>query len=317
MLNHNQEIFTVIDSTKIGTFKMCPRRYFYEYVLHWRAQEPNIHLEFGVAWHLAKEFLFLDGSYNQAAALKAYTLFEAHYRKFFGPQDDKNRAPKDPGTCMAALLNYCEQYRDINRNFEVLHTEVFGSFIIEPAPGLIFRICHKIDAVIMDKADNLIWVYDHKTASKLMSSWHMQWNLSTQMGTYINAVSSVYGKERVGGAKIDATFLYKSKPAEHIRTPVKREEDSMQKWLWTMLHYIQLLNWNHKQLETCSPEDNILMAFPENEKSCTMYGTCPYMDFCVAWANPLKRCQTPPIGMAEIIWDPRSESNNAKTIWES
>ena len=55
------DCWSVLDPSKIKTFKQCPRQFFYEHVLGWRSKEPNLHLVFGEAWHQALEHLFNNG----------------------------------------------------------------------------------------------------------------------------------------------------------------------------------------------------------------------------------------------------------------
>ena len=90
----HKEIWDVLDSTKIKAYLECPRKFFYEYVVGWRSIEPNIHLEFGKAWHLAMEHLLVKG-YEDEELVQAYTLFHNHYRKYFPEVMDDVYAPKN------------------------------------------------------------------------------------------------------------------------------------------------------------------------------------------------------------------------------
>ena len=74
--------WNIIDSTKLNAFLECPRSYFYEYILGWRSEAPNLHLEFGKAWHLAMEHLILHG-YDETSIKDAYLKFHEHYRSHF------------------------------------------------------------------------------------------------------------------------------------------------------------------------------------------------------------------------------------------
>jgi hypothetical protein len=59
----------------------CPSSYFYEYILGWRPENPNLHLEFGKAWHFAMEHLILEAIIAKQSN-EAYQLFLEHYRQF-------------------------------------------------------------------------------------------------------------------------------------------------------------------------------------------------------------------------------------------
>ncbi len=56
-----QPTFTIVDSSKLQDYMMCPRYYFYRYVLGWVPEEPNHDLIFGEAWHVSIAHLKLYG----------------------------------------------------------------------------------------------------------------------------------------------------------------------------------------------------------------------------------------------------------------
>ena len=44
-----------VDSTSLGEFKICPRRYYYAIVLGWQTRVESVHLTFGILLHGARE----------------------------------------------------------------------------------------------------------------------------------------------------------------------------------------------------------------------------------------------------------------------
>ena len=69
------------------------------------------------------------------------------------------------------------------------------------------------------------------------------------------------------------------------------------------------------RLHHCKEGDNVLMAFPMNNGSCTKYKGCPYYDFCLAWQNPLQRAYEPPLGFRTEFWNPSEmETTNKKDL---
>jgi ATP-dependent helicase/DNAse subunit B len=75
-----QPTWEVQDATKIQAYMNCPRRYFYEYVLGWRAERKNVHLEFGNGWHVAMETLLNEGYHTDAVARAFAHLAEYYYQ---------------------------------------------------------------------------------------------------------------------------------------------------------------------------------------------------------------------------------------------
>ena len=215
----------IIDSSKLGTFMTCPRKYFYNYILHWSKVEPSIHLEFGTSWHYAKEHILRHGT-SPATQAEAMALFTDHFRKSFSEEQDFNLAPKNPAFAKEALTSYCKQFATRNSEMEVLATEIAGKVPISDD----FAISFKIDAIIQDKFG--IWVMDHKTGSRDSGSTDDAWALSTQMGTYVYAAASYFGPESVNGVYMDLSIFRKSSGPLHKRMPIKKNYSSMEDWLW-------------------------------------------------------------------------------------
>lgn len=291
------EVLTIIDSTKIKCFKDCPRKFFYNFVLHWRKDEPNIHLEFGTAWHLAKEHI-LNHGYDEATINDAFAIFISHYRKFYAPSDDLNNAPKDPGNARKALTEYCNQFGFINKRMEILATEIAGRVILVDN----FEISFKLDVVLRDSVG--VWAMDHKTSGRDSQIYDDAWLLSTQMNTYTHALHCMYPPTEVKGAYVDLSVLRKMGNL-HKRIPVKKTFAHLEEWHWNTVQWFEFLQ---HQYELLNKNDNpdILFAFPKNTESCTKYGKCPYMDLCMSPQNPMTRGIEPPMGYRREVWNPHS-----------
>jgi len=311
--------FDVDDSTKLQTFKVCQRKYFLEYVLGWRPEEPNVHLVFGQAWHEAMEILALslkfgDGYTNDVVEAAWGRLTEV-YREQFPPYMDEVNAPKNPGNALIALTEYSEQYK--HDDFDVLYTEVAGTAPLKIEDGEVTRKIHfKVDTIIDD--EDGFWSLEHKTSSRKSQSWIDQWSLKTQVGTYTHALYCLLNPRDVQGLKINGAFLRKQtksgKGNDFARYPIRKSKADMQDWLWTTNHWIDQVDWNFQQLARVSPEDDLLMAFPKNTESCTKYGTCKYFHICTAWQNPLQHLDHPPVGFHVDRWDPREKEDEATFV---
>lgn len=287
----------IIDSTKLRTFKSCPRKYLYNYALCWVPDYPNVHLEFGVAWHLAKEFLLLHGT-NSNNVEHAYEEFLGHYRQFFDAESDGDRAPKSPGYAIEALLDYVKKFSAVNNTWKVLGTEIALKCVV--GDGYVMSM--KMDALIED-ANGDIWVLDHKTAGR-DSGWDDSWNMSFQMSGYVHAAKRHFG-ERVKGALIDVTLLRKSS-CESKRVAIYKSDQEMREWNWTArMDFLTLENeWNN--LDVCASSEPLLHCFRKNTESCTQWGRCPYMNLCIACGNPLSNAERVPIGFRKSVWNPHS-----------
>ena len=302
------ESWEVIDASKTQTFLDCPRKYFYEYILGWRPDTKNVHLIFGSAWHEAMEYLLLNG-YSAGDVLKAYEVFEEMYRADFAPEDDINNGNKTPENAFRALGNYARHFGPHDK-FEVLYTEIAGTAPIDATRDMHFRI----DAIVRDPLHgNQIMALEHKTASQNSRQWHNQWNLKMQTNLYTHALYLMYEASDVYGLMINGTVIRKN-DEEFVRVPVRKTPENMQVWSWNVKFWLDMIQWNMDELEACTPEEPVLMAFPMNTESCTKYFGCAFHDFCTSWANPLSRCDEPPFGFKKEHWDPRSHDSTAKEV---
>lgn len=290
----------IYDSTKIQQFLDCPRAYFYEYVLGWRPEAPNVHLEFGKAWHLAMEYLLLHG-YSPTSVYEAWVLLEAHYRKYFTPEMDGANAPKNPGNALGALAEYVKYYREDKH--KTLYTEIAGTISINDEDHLHFRM----DSIL--ETDFGIKSREHKTGSQLSRQWTDQWRNSVQCGTYNHVLYCLFSAQEVWGVEINGSIFNKTK-VQFQRVPARRSLEMMQVWLSTVNFWVSMIKNEMRVLfEDCTTDDPILQAFPLNPQSCTKYFGCRYIDYCTSWPNPLRECTTPPMGFTIEHWDPTAEES--------
>lgn len=296
----------VIDTSKLKDYQRCPRYFFYRHVLGWDSENPNNHLVFGSAWHLAMEHLLLNG-YSTNSVLKAHELFLEYYRKEFPPETDDLFPNKTPDKAFLALGKYTthpEYQRDLIDN-EVLYTEIAGKVMINEEDSVAFRM----DSVLRNKKTEKIFSWEHKTGS-FTYLWDDQWTMDLQPGTYSHVLYCLYPMEEVDCVEMNATFFMKRKkdPIDLHRLPVKKNKEQMQIWLTRVNYLIWEIKMNYDILSDTKEGDTILQAFPIRDTNCIHYmKLCPFVDYCNAWPNPLQRAFEPPIGMTRRIWNPLEE----------
>jgi hypothetical protein len=296
----------IIDSTKLNSFLECPRSYFFEYILGWRSEAPNLHLEFGKAWHLAMEHLINNGYENDSISA-AYKLFFEHYRQFFPELMDEVNAPKNPANALKALVQYCEEYKE--DRFVPIYTEIAGTVPVDDGKVLHFRM----DS-ILEAQDKMIFSREHKTGSQLSRQWTDQWSLAIQTGTYNHVLYCLYPAEQVWGVEINGVFFQK-KENKFQRVPARRNLHMMNSWQWTVCHIMNMIDFETKRMFDVKESDEVMEAFPCNPTNCTKYFGCRYHDFCMAWANPITRCDEIPMGFKTEWWNPAEEESTAKHVF--
>jgi len=301
--------WSIIDSSKLTTYMECPRKYFYSHLLGWKPREPNVHLVFGTAWHLACEHL-AKSDYSEESIEESQYIFFYHYRKYFDSSRDRDNEPKDAANGISSLATYQKKFKSDLLNFKLLGTEIAGVVLIGPNQPMAFRI----DALLEERnyslgGVNQVIVMDHKTTQRKMLWWKDQWKMSTQILLYIYAAQCYQGD--VKGARIRGAFFYKARPTEFDEAPVYRTENQMEAWLAsTRAHYELLMSDMRILLNEDKVEEEVMDSFPCNEKSCFLYGRmCEFFDYCSAdqWANPLQKCSRVPQEFNVEWWDPLND----------
>jgi hypothetical protein len=291
----------VLDSTKVQAFMDCPRGFFFNYIMGWRKKESSIHLIFGSAWHDAMEHL-LNNGYSGKSVAEAFDKFCDTYGEYYpigSPMDDLN-APKNSANALTALIKYAKTWS--HDSFETLYTEIAGSVPISPSHIMYF----KLDALIKD-TDGRYWSLEHKTTGRLTQSWKDSWELKTQVGTYNHVINCLVQPENVGGVIINGAVLRKG-DNEFLRIPIRRSHDAMSMWLWETKHYVDMIEWNLRELAEVKESDPVMTCFPRNGESCSKFG-CRMGGLCNMWANPIRMQDRRPIEYGQDFWDPtRAES---------
>jgi len=306
MILQHQPSFDIYDATKLQCYMDCPREYFYQFILGWRSDNPNIHLEFGSAIHLAMEHLIIHG-YGDKSMLEAYDKFLSYYRQFFPDIMDDSFAPKNPAMAFRALMGYILEYR--NDKFIPLYTEIAGKVTLTDKYDLHF----KMDSVL-DTPDG-IKSREHKTGSQLSRQWIDQWALKMQTGVYNHVLYCLFPSEKVWGVEING-LIFSKKEIKYTRVPSRRTLQSMEVWYHNTIWWLDELTADMARLNECNEEDTVLKCFKMNTENCTKYFGCPYHDFCVAWPNPLSRCSEVPMGMKIEHWNPAEDRKDAKFVFD-
>lgn len=304
--------WAIVDSTKLKTYAACPRKYFYEYIVGWRPDKPSNHLHFGSAWHLGMAHL-LEKGYTVEQVKEAYRLFEEEYRKEFPDYTDDDLFPKTPYMAARAYAAYCDTYGRIDTNLETIYTEVAGSVPLLDNKRLYF----KMDSIMLD--DNGYYLsLEHKTGSRLSKAWVDGWKTDIQTGTYQHVMNCVFTPDKVWGVKINGVFflsgIKKAGEVKFERVPVRRTLQMMDDWLLTVMGYVRDIERDTDAALTVGESRSVMTAFRKNVTNCTQYGTCPYLDFCITWPNPMHYVEDVPIGFITEYWDPRSVEERAHTI---
>ena len=312
------------DSSKIDDYIRCPRYYFFHHMLGWSLDVPEHDLVFGDAFHHGREHQLLFG-YDKIEG--AYNAFLNVYRKTFSPDTDALYLPKTPTAALHAIQQFASDYsRDLIDN-EVVEidgikmTEMAGTVPVDEKRVLHYRM----DSIMRRIEDGMIYSWDHKTTSGKWihdTRWDRDLFLSIQNGTYTHCLYCLFPVDQVLGVEFDKTgFEYLkrgsvNRPAGYHATTRRvsafKTPEQMNTWLWLVNTILDEIERDLDRLSHCSEDDEVLMAFRQNPKSCSAYRGCEFHDYCLAWQNPLRRSYEPPLGFIKKFWNTAERESTVK-----
>jgi len=282
--------------------------FFYRHILGWSLDRPKIDLIFGTSWHLAMEYLLLNGPCHENL-YGAYSKFIEEWRKSFSEEDDELHKSKNPKSAISALNDYITIYKDDLEKYEVLYTEISATVPIMNNISMTLRM----DSILRDKNDGKIYSLDHKTTGlEFNQTYEDMFLMSIATGCYSHCLHCMYGEDDIGGMIYNCTQLKYGSRMGYVsnfkRIYVHRTPEQLLSWLWSTSSRVLRLKDEIEKLETCSENYPTMAAFPYNPKGCYSYGhICEYIDFCNSWQNPLQYINTPPPGFKVEFWDPRED----------
>lgn len=137
-----------IDVSEVKTFKNCRRQWLFtsRNRYHLRAKAPLSALHTGTLFHEALHALYLGSELNK--------VMEWVRREMINDGD----------TCLLAMIpGYYKNVLEADlERFQVLDIE--HKFEIQPLEGVDIQICGSIDMIVLEKATNKIFGFEHKTA---------------------------------------------------------------------------------------------------------------------------------------------------------
>lgn len=262
------------DSTSLGYFKECPRKYQLTILEGWRSSESSMHLVFGGHYAKAMERFFrwqveFNLTHDETLTLVIWACLQDSYGWETG-DTKKNR-----DTLIRSIVWYFHAYRD-----DVCKTVILADG--SPAVELTYRwdtgiqVGSNIDHtyLLTGHLDRVVdfggttYIQDQKTTGSTLSSYYFdQFNPDNQMTGYTLAGQVVFNLP-VKGVMIDAAQIAVGFTA-FSRGITTRSNGQLEEWLhdfsfWmeTARRYAEANHW------------------PMNEKSCNNYGKCTFHDIC-------------------------------------
>lgn len=298
-----------IDSTSLGTAKECLRKYFFTVVLGFVPRLESPHLTFGLLLHKARELY--DAGRLEAQALKLETQ-SAHdfaldkaldhvLRATWNKALNRPWASDHPVKNRMSLIRTTVWYLDSLGRNDALQTVILANG--KPAVEVSFRFdtgmeskytgekivfCGHLDRIA--NLNNQPYIVDIKTTShELNKKFFSGFTPNNQFSMYALAGRVAFGADIgaliVDGAQIGTTY------SRFERGLVQRDTALVNEWFEDSAYWVAQMGFAAEQ-----------QKWPHNDKSCDMYGGCPFREVCSA--APQARARRLETSFTQRIWDP-------------
>lgn len=288
-----------VDSTGLGEFKTCPRKYYYSQVLGYQAREGEVHLVFGTLLHRAREVydhqrahgvgheVALDVTVDDA--LKA-TWNRTLQRPWISNDPVKNRV-----TLIRAIVWYLDQFREDNLRTVILANgkpAVELSFAFDSGyqafNGEPIVLCGHMDRLAKMNEDS--FVLDVKsTKYQLDPKFFQSFTPDNQFSLYVLASKVAFAKPAKGlvldAIQVGVNFI------RCQRGQVLRSQAMVDEWFEGLGFWLA-------QMSECARTGQ----WPMNDKACNLYGGCRYRAVCAR--PPGAREEWLKVDYQKRVWDP-------------
>lgn len=256
------ELMNLNDNTMLSTFRDCPRKYFYRFILHLTSSEREMGIGalFGIAIHTALEVFY---SSNEGKREKAEDAFLQAWVPFEG-EDLTGKCTSERG--IVIINEYEKHYKE--DPFKVIDTEVTLHGVLSEGSHFVFNI----DAIVEWEGKEGFYVMEHKTSAR-KGFLSLRPNLQTE--GYVWAVKQLMELD-VKGVIFNIINYRKGRKGEEVRDTIEFSR------VMTQVVEGELREWKRdvrgwlKGIKACEEEDYWMKA----TECCRRYGACSFLSLC-------------------------------------
>ena len=310
-----------IDYSSLSTYLDCPRKFLFQYIMHFRGPSKNIHLIFGSCWHYGLEVAYKTMMTDKLSVIDATDLSIESFNKLWKIEgsetfpDEDIIFPKSPGHAANMYHAYWKRYLELDlKDKKIIAVE--SPFTIDLnsfAPGLPNYI-GRID-LVFEESNGSLEIVDHKTAKVLYPTALTGYEMSYQTDGYITAGHLFY--DRLPKMTYNISLCQKHGIYFH-RYFINKRKMQIEQFIQDIIFYtkeiIHNLNLLEKDIEVVSSRHDHIKSFPRRPgNACTTFmSPCRYFDICKLRNNPLDWIIKPPQGFSINEWDPEKHEEEIK-----
>lgn len=298
-----QEFPEVLDSTMRGSWKACPRKFFWNYIFEIAPDGENVHLHAGGCFakglEVSRMAFYAGGSSYEDAILDGAEAFLKAWGNF-----DAGEHTKTVDRMLGAYEFYHQLHQMPTDHIQPLilggRPAVEFNFVLpipgtrHPRTGQPILYAGRSDMLGHMRGQQTLFVVDEKTTSQLGPTWGNQWLIRAQFTGYVWGARQ-HGNP-VAGAVIRGISILKEKYG-NAEVIVYRQDWQVEEWLETLRRDCDAMVQQWQEMETKGLPDHPLTLDDEGriievqlpdrtpfaqslDQACAAYGGCPFLRLC-------------------------------------
>lgn len=322
-----------IDYSSLSCYLECPRKFFFQYMLHLKSNRPSIHLVFGGAWHYGLECSYNHIKTNQESespvkltAKELRDISIAGFDAFWALEglelfDPDIIYPKSPARAYDMYNKYWKDFLLDDTEVKIIGVE--EPFLIDLSlfdqetdddglPCFVGRL-----DLVTERPDSTVEIIDHKTASMITKSTSDGFYSSMQTDGYLLAGHIYFDANPT--VTYSLAVFQKSKMA-FSRLSFSKRKSAIDRYIADLTTHVRAIlkdieaYTEFSKLSESASKHTIMAPFTRKTGyACTLYfSRCPYYDLCNARSNPATFAGTPPQGYEVNEWDPIKHEEKLK-----
>lgn len=277
------EFPSVVDSSMLGYWRACPRKFWWRHIRQLAPKGSNLHLLAGGAFAKGLEAArkaYYNGNCTADEAIGRGIFTATQYWTKESPDELYEDENKSLGRVLGGLEFYLSEAFPLASDYilpyinpttgEPMVECSFGIPIEEvrhPLSGDPILYAGRFDMLGVHKTDQVLFIEDDKTTSQLGPTWPSKWTLRSQFTGYVWGAQH-YGLPVAGAIIRGISFL--SKGYDKAESIQMRPQWMIDRWYKQVVLDLQDMK---RAWESEAWSYNL-------DESCAAYGGCPYLRLC-------------------------------------